>query len=77
MWSGRGLLSPTLGLAFQLPHSACSAAKSFSDNFTALPALSRIVARKAAEKVPTAIVDHDEGLFAFVAGAGHGARLAR
>ena len=36
-----------------------------------------LVARQATLKVPTAIVDHDERLFAFEASAGHGPRLAQ
>ena len=40
-------------------------------------AIAPLVARKATEKEPTAIVDYDERQFAFMAGGGHGSRLAR
>jgi hypothetical protein len=35
-------------------------------------AIAPLVARKATEKEPTAIVDYDERQFAFMAGGGHG-----
>jgi hypothetical protein len=40
-------------------------------------AIAPLIAGRAALKMPTAIVDHDERLFAFIAGGGHGSRLAR
>jgi hypothetical protein len=64
-------VSPRAG-ASSYRRSARSAAKSSTDNLTKLPgAVAPFIARQAAEKMPTAIVDHHERLSAFFAGLGH------